>query len=228
MPHSSSAGVVSNESRGGAASRFRLRRAAGEIEIRIGEFVIGRAPECDLRLSGGLVSRNHARLRCCGEHLLVEDLGSRNGVVVNDRKITEPTELAHGDVIRIGLETLEVIDEYVLQHPAHLTTLPPPPPASPFPVPPGESDVDAPDQPTVAARIDVLSDREREVLELIVLGHTQREIAQRLFVSVKTIESHRARVVEKLGCHTRAELVSYALAAGLLGNMLRTSPQGKS
>jgi two-component system response regulator NreC len=79
----------------------------------------------------------------------------------------------------------------------------------------GESDVDGPEQATGVARVDVLTEREREVLELIVLGHTQREIAERLHISVKTIETHRARVAEKLRCRTRAELVSYAITAGI-------------
>lgn len=61
-----------------------------------------------------------------------------------------------------------------------------------------------------------LSQREREVFRLLVLGHTNAEIAQRLGLSVKTIETHRARLMEKLGVRTRAELVRYALACHLL------------
>lgn len=210
-----------------SAVRYHLRRGAHEVDVPIGDFIIGRAPECDLRLSGGLVSRKHARLRCTDHELVVCDLSSRNGVLVNQRTIHEPTRLAHADRLGIGLETFEVIDEQVRQHPAHLSTLPPPQMATraaPTPAPPGESDVDAPERhSTVTARVNVLTDREREVLEQIVLGYTQREIALRLFVSVKTIETHRARIAEKLGCETRAELVSYAISAGLLGNSLRAS-----
>jgi two-component system response regulator NreC len=72
-----------------------------------------------------------------------------------------------------------------------------------------------PDEPT-HARLAALSDREREVLDLVVFGHTQAEIAKRLSISVKTVETHRARIGEKLGCRTRAELVTYAVAAGVL------------
>jgi len=213
----------------GSAVRYRLRHGAREVDVPVGDFIIGRAPECDLRLSGGLVSRKHARLRCTDDELVVCDLSSRNGVLVNQRKIHEPTPLIHADVLGIGLETLEVIDEQVLQHPAHLSTLPPPQAAAPTPAPPGESDVDAPERhySTVTSRVNVLTDREREVLELIVLGYTQREIALRLSVSVKTIETHRARIAEKLGCETRAELVSYAISAGLLGDALRANAGAK-
>jgi two-component system, NarL family, response regulator NreC len=63
---------------------------------------------------------------------------------------------------------------------------------------------------------DPLSDREREVMRLLALGHTNQEIAQLLFVSVRTAESHRAHVMQKLGLSTRAELVRHALAHGLL------------
>jgi DNA-binding NarL/FixJ family response regulator len=65
--------------------------------------------------------------------------------------------------------------------------------------------------------IGALSPREREVLELVALGHTNQEIAKRLFLSVKTIETYRARLGTKLGLRSRAELVRYALEAGLLG-----------
>jgi len=62
-----------------------------------------------------------------------------------------------------------------------------------------------------------LSDREQEVLQLVALGHTSREIADKLFVGVKTIETHRARGMEKLGLRNRASLVRFALARGLMG-----------
>lgn len=55
-----------------------------------------------------------------------------------------------------------------------------------------------------------LTDREREVLGLLVLGHTNAEIAEKLFLSLRTIESHRASIQRKLGLHGRAELVRYA------------------
>ena len=58
--------------------------------------------------------------------------------------------------------------------------------------------------------------REREVLRLLALGHTNQEIAKRLFISVRTAETHRAHIMQKLGLGTRAELVRYALVNGLL------------
>jgi two-component system response regulator NreC len=69
---------------------------------------------------------------------------------------------------------------------------------------------------TARSREDTLSTREHEVLQLIVLGHTNQEIARSLFISVRTAETHRAHIMQKLRLTTRAELVRYALEHGLL------------
>jgi two-component system, NarL family, response regulator NreC len=63
---------------------------------------------------------------------------------------------------------------------------------------------------------DDLSEREVDVLRLIALGHTNAEIADHLYLSVRTVESYRARIQQKLGRSSRAELVRYALEHGLL------------
>ena len=66
------------------------------------------------------------------------------------------------------------------------------------------------------AEADPLSDRERDVLRLLALGHTNQEIAGMLYISVRTAETHRAHIMQKLRLQTRAELVRYALEEGLL------------
>lgn len=66
------------------------------------------------------------------------------------------------------------------------------------------------------AEEDPLSEREREVLRLLALGHTNQEIATLLFISVRTAETHRAHIMRKLKLGSRAELVRHALAEGLL------------
>lgn len=65
-------------------------------------------------------------------------------------------------------------------------------------------------------RSELLSDRERQVLKLLAQGFGNQEISKRLFVSVKTVESYRARIAEKLQLKTRSEMTRYALATGLL------------
>jgi two-component system response regulator NreC len=67
-----------------------------------------------------------------------------------------------------------------------------------------------------ARAIDDLTPRELEVLRLIALGHTNAEIATMLYVSVRTVENHRASVMRKLALRTRAELVRYATESGLV------------
>jgi two-component system response regulator NreC len=62
-----------------------------------------------------------------------------------------------------------------------------------------------------------LTARELQVLSLLALGHTNQEVARRLYVSVRTVETHRARVRDKLGTETRAELIAAARERGLLG-----------
>ena len=66
------------------------------------------------------------------------------------------------------------------------------------------------------AEEDPLSDREREVLRLLALGHTNQEIAKQLYISVRTAETHRAHIMQKLRLQTRADLVAYALERGVL------------
>ena len=66
------------------------------------------------------------------------------------------------------------------------------------------------------AEADPLTEREREVLRLLALGHTNQEIAKTLFLSVRTVETHRAHIMQKLRLSTRAELVRHAMEQGLL------------
>jgi DNA-binding NarL/FixJ family response regulator len=79
----------------------------------------------------------------------------------------------------------------------------------------GDGSALAPEQG--APRGPALSGREQQVLELLARGHTRREIAERLTIGVKSIETYRSRLAQKLGVRTRAELVRYALDCGMLG-----------
>ena len=66
--------------------------------------------------------------------------------------------------------------------------------------------------------LEPLSDRERDVLQLLALGYTNQEIGKKLFISVRTVDTHRAHIMRKLRLDTRAELVLFALANGLIGS----------
>jgi len=65
--------------------------------------------------------------------------------------------------------------------------------------------------------LEALSERERDVLQLLALGYTNQEIAARLFISVRTVDTHRAHIMLKLQLKSRAELVMFSLAHGVIG-----------
>jgi DNA-binding NarL/FixJ family response regulator len=67
-----------------------------------------------------------------------------------------------------------------------------------------------------AERYKQLSNREREVFQLIAEGHSTRQIADMLYVSISTIKSHRAKIMEKLGIETPVKLVHFAIQLGLV------------
>jgi two-component system, NarL family, response regulator NreC len=74
-------------------------------------------------------------------------------------------------------------------------------------------------QPEAPAGLpDNLTEREAEVLRLVAMGHTNAEISQKLYLSVRTVESHRSNIQRKTGRTTRAELVAYARDQGLLAS----------
>lgn len=92
---------------------FRLRYLSHDLELPIGDFIIGRSDECQLSLDDPLVSRRHAVLRVRADGVSLEDLGSRNGVMLNGTKIHGEHDLDPGDRIGIGSQemTLQYTDE---------------------------------------------------------------------------------------------------------------------
>jgi pSer/pThr/pTyr-binding forkhead associated (FHA) protein len=88
---------------------FRLRYQSQEIALAGGAFTVGRTSACELTLSDPLVSRKHAQFVVSGADLTVEDLGSRNGVVVNGTLADGPTAVFHGDRVLIGAHELLVL-----------------------------------------------------------------------------------------------------------------------
>jgi len=82
--------------------RFRLVWAGGRAGLGDGEHVLGRDPELGLFLDAPDVSRRHARISIAGDEATIEDLESKNGTFVSDRRLVSATRLADGDSIRIG------------------------------------------------------------------------------------------------------------------------------
>jgi two-component system, NarL family, response regulator NreC len=76
------------------------------------------------------------------------------------------------------------------------------------------------------SRLPALTPRERQVLQLLAQGHTNREVAHILAIGVKTVETHRARMSDKLGLSNRADIVREALRRGVFGGLPATGPGG--
>ena len=90
--------------------RFRLRYQQHNLELAPGQFLIGRSTECQLSLDDPLVSRKHARLVVTDDAIFVEDLGSRNGVLVGGAKIDGRRRVEDGERITVGSQEMVVMD----------------------------------------------------------------------------------------------------------------------
>jgi pSer/pThr/pTyr-binding forkhead associated (FHA) protein len=89
---------------------YKLRYRSALISLRAGKIYIGRSPQCELAISDPAVSRRHARLWINPVQIVIEDLGSSNGVLINGERIQGPRELRHGDVIKICTHELELVE----------------------------------------------------------------------------------------------------------------------
>jgi pSer/pThr/pTyr-binding forkhead associated (FHA) protein len=85
-----------------SATRYLLAGEDGDFVLPPGEVLIGRAPECAVRLPSGGVSRVHARVRVRGNEVLLDDRDSKNGTWVNGARIARPVALEEGDEVVVG------------------------------------------------------------------------------------------------------------------------------
>lgn len=92
--------------------RFRLRVQDQDYHLTDGQYALGRNASCQIILDDALVSRRHALITVDGDEIFVEDLQSRNGVLVNGQRIPEPTSLTLGDVVTIGSQELHLLQGY--------------------------------------------------------------------------------------------------------------------
>ncbi len=180
--------------------RFAIRSGAQTFVLAPGVYRIGRGPTSDIRLEDASVSRTHATLRVDLERVILEERGSRNGIRVNGEVKRGAIVLDAGDKILLGTIELLLLEPEPTPDDAEAAATKPLPRLTRASEMPARS---------------VLSAREREVLEQIARGVTQREIAESLGVSVKTVETYRARISDKLGITSRAELVEYAISSGV-------------
>jgi len=90
--------------------RFRLRYRGSDLDLALGEFVVGRSAECNLALDDPLVSRRHATFRVGADGVSVEDLGSRNGVTINGERVSGRHDLRHLDRVKLGSEEMIIVE----------------------------------------------------------------------------------------------------------------------
>ncbi len=120
-------------------ARFRLRYRSTDLELPPGDFIIGRSSECSLAVDDPLVSRRHALLRVTGDVVLAEDLGSRNGIVVNGERVTGARELQHLDTLHVGSQELVLVEVGQRERDPRRTGVMFACPHCRLPVPPGEA-----------------------------------------------------------------------------------------
>jgi predicted component of type VI protein secretion system len=183
--------------------RFRLRYLHHDLELIEGQFAVGRSAGCQLSLDDPLVSRRHALLVVEPERVTVEDLQSRNGVLVNGQRIPVRTTLAAGDKIVIGsqelmlLEGREGSDRDVPNHPVGKRTLPKMPAAPELTtadrmssVPPAEGDPDA--EPSMLRRADAFNLLGGVAEKALAMGRAEE--AERLLANplADVVEASRA------------------------------------
>lgn len=88
---------------------YRLLLEGREVALRPGENLLGRVEDGVAWIEAPTVSRRHARILVDGHQVTIEDLGSKNGTFVRGEKISGPTPVAHGDVIRLGRVSMEIL-----------------------------------------------------------------------------------------------------------------------
>ncbi len=190
--------------------RYRLKYAQWEVPLPEGEFKVGRASSCDLRLDDKAISRHHATFHVEGAVVRVEDNDSRHGVFIDGRRVDGRMPVPVGAQVRMGSQALMVVE------------VDPEKDASTWAGAPPDEMTDVSDHalrpfafgasgPTVD-----LTDRERQVLSFVARGFTQKEVSDALGISVKTVETYLRRIRKKTGARTRANLVDLARLAGVV------------
>jgi predicted component of type VI protein secretion system len=102
--------------------RFRLKYLHHDLELNEGQFAVGRNASCQLSLDDPLVSRRHALLTVSRDRVTIEDLGSRNGVLLNGKRTEGVTPMVVGDKILIGSQEMTLVENRGMQA-ANITSL---------------------------------------------------------------------------------------------------------
>jgi len=193
----------------GPMPTFRLKYGQWELLVDEHPLIVGRGRDCDLRLEDPAISRKHATFQVEGNSLVVRDCSSRNGVFVDGAQIRGATRVPVGAVVRIGKHHIAVVTD--LTDPATSASEGEPSVFTLLEDPRARHAEGIEAGPAAA-----LSPRERQVVSMVARGFTQKQAAEAMDVSVKTIEGYLRRVREKVGVRSRADLVAYARVAGIV------------
>lgn len=175
--------------------RFRLRYMQHDLELAEGEFVVGRNASCQLSLDDPLVSRRHARLMILATGVVIEDLQSRNGVLVNGTRIHGQVPLDVGDRILIGTQelTLLAVHESNEQKARAKVTMPKMPTASPAqasalgtPVP-----VPAPGPPSISPDSSISDEFETSMVRRADAFNLLAGVAEKALAMGRVLEAER-------------------------------------
>lgn len=185
-------------------ARFRLRYQATDIELPVGEFVVGRSSTCSLAVDDALVSRRHAIFHVTAEGVEVEDLGSRNGVIVNGHAIEGRCELKHLDRIVIGAQELLLVrvhDEEARAERAARPTLA----GMTLDLPMLRAD-DGPDEPTIHRSESVIDRIADKALALGRFDEAERMLSRRLKELLTEAQEGKKLADDKLSIATNYAL----------------------
>lgn len=168
--------------------------AAGEC------YQIGRSSRCAFVVNDLSVSRFHAEVTVTEESVRVKDLKSRNGTFVDGKRVQE-MEVQPGQSVRFGNARFHLLaDEQEAVPGEHLS---------------GMSTHFVPDQPGPHTdRMKVLSVAQGRVLELLLMGLQEKEVATKLEISQNTVHNHVKRIYKKLGVSSRPELLALFIVEG--------------
>ncbi len=200
--------------------RFRLRYLNHDLELSEGEFAVGRNASCQLSLDDPLVSRRHALLLVGPDSVTVEDLGSRNGVVVNGERIPGRTLLRAGDRIQIGSQEMILVAASENPNPqsmrsplrATLTNLPGSEGSLPDPARPTAANYTVDTDPSMVRRVDSFKVLGAVAEKALAMGKAHE--AERILASPlgDVIESARSGKVVSDGLMEMAARFSARLA----------------
>lgn len=169
---------------------------AGNLPFRLqpGEYVVGRSRKAEIVIRDLTISKRHARLVCSGRSLIVEDLGSRNGTFVNERR-ADHTPAERGSTLRFG-SVLCMVSPSAMMPVDSLDS---------------ESTFEVGGRSLATLAITGLTPSQQEVLSLVLRGLDEAAIAVQLKRSWHTVHTHLKAIFKHFGVHSRTELIAQLL-----------------